>query len=63
MQVPPLGQENSLDRGAWWATVHRAQSQTQLSMLSTQHNLVYMFKALLVALRSLHFQEMKLEAG
>jgi len=63
MQIPPLGQENSLDRGAWWATVHRAQSQTQLSMLSMQHNLVYMFKALLVALRSLHFQEMKLEAG
>ena len=23
--------ENSLDRGTWWATVHEAQSQTQLS--------------------------------
>ena len=28
--------ENSMDRGAWWATVHRvAKSQTQLKWLST----------------------------
>ena len=27
-----LGLENSMDRGAWWATVHEvAKSQTQLS--------------------------------
>ena len=32
--------ENSLDRGTWWATVHRvAQSQTQLKQLITHaHN-------------------------
>ena len=29
--------ENPMDRGAWWATVHRmAKSQTQLKQLSTQ---------------------------
>ena len=29
-------QENAMDRGAWWATVHRiAKSQTQLKRLST----------------------------
>ena len=29
--------ENPMDRGAWWATVHRvANSQTQLKRLSTQ---------------------------
>ena len=33
-------QENSLDRGAWWVTVHRVtKSQTRLKRLSTtQHN-------------------------
>ena len=33
--------ENPIDRGAWWATVHRvAKSQTQLKQLSTaQHRL------------------------
>ena len=30
--------ENSMDRGAWWATVHGAvKSQTQMSTHSTQH--------------------------
>ena len=30
--------ENPMDRGAWWATVHRvAQSRTQLRQLSTYH--------------------------
>ena len=30
--------ENSMDRGAWWVTVHRvAKSQTRLKLLSTQH--------------------------
>ena len=30
--------ENCMDRGAWWATVHRvAKSRTQLEQLSTQH--------------------------
>ena len=29
--------ENSMDRGAWWATVHRiTKSQTRLKRLSTQ---------------------------
>ena len=29
--------ENPMDRGAWWATVHRvAKSQTQLKRLNTQ---------------------------
>ena len=32
--------ENSMDRGGWWATVHRVtKSQTQLKQLSThRHN-------------------------
>ena len=30
--------ENPMDRGAWWATVHRvAKSQTQLKRLSTRN--------------------------
>ena len=30
--------ENAMDRGAWWATVHRvAKSRTQLKLLSTTH--------------------------
>ena len=33
--------ENSMDRGAWWATVHRVtKSQTQLKWLSTQKHVV-----------------------
>ena len=33
--------ENPMDRGAWWATVHRdAKSQTQLKRLNT-HNTTY----------------------
>ena len=33
--------ENPMDRGAWWATVHRvAKSQTQLNRLSTQNTSV-----------------------
>ena len=27
--------ENPMDRGAWWATVHGVQSQTQLDNLTT----------------------------
>ena len=35
-----LAMENPMDRGTWWATVHRVtQSQTQLKSLSTHaHN-------------------------
>ena len=29
--------ENPLDRGAWWATVHDSQSQTQLKQLTTEY--------------------------
>ena len=29
--------ENPLDRGAWWAIVHRVQSRTQLKRLSTRN--------------------------
>ena len=29
--------ENPMDRGAWWATVHRVQSRTQLKRLSTRN--------------------------
>ena len=33
--------ENPIDRGGWWATVHRvAKSQTRLKRLSTHHNLI-----------------------
>ena len=36
LQYPHL--ENSMDRGAWWATVHSiAHSQTGLKQLSMQH--------------------------
>ena len=37
--------ENSMDRGAWWATVHRVtNSQTWLKELSTQaRNVSYLF--------------------
>ena len=37
--------ENSMDRGAWWATVHRVtKSQTWLKQLSTcAHNVSYLF--------------------
>ena len=39
--------ENSMDRGAWWATVHRvAKSQTQLKQLSTDDFIVTVFKFL-----------------
>ena len=35
--------ENSMDRGAWWATVHRvAKNQIQLNFLSTEA-LTYLF--------------------
>ena len=34
--------ENPMDRGAWWATVHRVtKSRTQLKRLSTQHTRTY----------------------
>ena len=30
--------ENAMDRGAWWATLHRVtESQTQLKQVSTHH--------------------------
>ena len=33
--------KNPMDRGAWWATVHRvSKSQTQLKQLSTQHFII-----------------------
>ena len=36
--------ENPMDRGAWWATVHRvAKSRTQLERLSTQHIYILRF--------------------
>ena len=36
--------ENSMDRGAWWATVHGvAKSQTRLSTHMNIHTYVYMF--------------------
>ena len=39
-----LCQENSMDRGAWWVTVHRvAKSQTRLKQLSTAPK-IYSFK-------------------
>ena len=35
--IPVFLPEESIDRGAWWATVHRvAKSQTQLKQLKTQ---------------------------
>ena len=41
--------ENPMDRGAWWATVHRvAKSQTQLKRLSTYAQYVYFNPKLLV---------------
>ena len=34
--------ENPMDRGAWWATVHRvAKSQTRLKGLSTHIHVIY----------------------
>ena len=37
--------ENPMDRGAWWATVHRvAKGQTQLKQLSTHHTAFPVFK-------------------
>ena len=41
MQVRPLGQENSLDREAWWATVHRAESDTTEHALNAAQFSVY----------------------
>ena len=36
--------KNPMDRGAWWATVHRvAQSQTQLKLLSTQNTTKHIY--------------------
>ena len=37
--APVFLPENSMDRGAWWATVHRVpKSQPQLSMHAHTHN-------------------------
>ena len=39
--------ENPMDRGAWWATVHRvAKSQTQLKRLSTHYNVIDKYSSL-----------------
>ena len=36
--------KNPMDRGAWWATVHRvAKSQTQLKLLSTQNTTEHIY--------------------
>ena len=38
--------ENSVDRGACWATVHGiAKSWTQLKQLSTQHTYTYIYRS------------------
>ena len=39
--------ENVMDRGAWWATVHRiAQSQTRLKQLSTHTRMLKIVKVI-----------------
>ena len=50
-----LCQENSKDRGAWWATVHRvAKSQTRLKQLSTAPK-IYSFKIMSTITSDLYF--------
>ena len=49
--------ENPMDRGAWWATVHRvAQSRTQLKWLS-MHSCVYHVHIYLYIYIHFHFQK------